>query len=46
MEKKKESMLKGILSLLLSQIFIKIIGLVYKLYLTNKEGCGVRGQAM
>ena len=46
MEKKKESMLKGILSLLLSQIFIKIIGLVYKLYLTNKEGFGDRGNAI
>lgn len=46
MKKKKESMLKGILSLLLSQIFIKVIGLVYKLYLTNKEGFGDRGNAI
>ena len=46
MEKKKQSMLKGILSLVLSQIFIKIIGLVYKLYLTNKEGFGDRGNAI
>lgn len=46
MENKKESFLKGILSLLLSQIFIKIIGLAYKLYLTNKEGFGDTGNAI
>ncbi len=46
MENKRESMLKGIVSLLISQVFIKIIGLVYKLYLTNKEGFGDSGNAI
>ena len=43
---KKESIVKGILSLLISQIFVKIIGLIYKLYLTNKEGFGDSGNAI
>lgn len=46
MKNKKESFLKGIFTLLLSQIFIKIIGLTYKLYLTNKEGFGDIGIAI
>lgn len=40
MRNKKESFLKGVFVLLLSQIFIKVIGLCYKIYLTNKEGFG------
>lgn len=31
---------------MLSQVIIKIIGLAYKLYLTNKEGFGDRGNAI
>lgn len=46
MENKGESFIKGILSLLMSQIFIKVIGLLYKLYLTNKEGFGDSGNAI
>lgn len=46
MENKKESILKGIISLLISQVFIKVIGLVYKLYLTNKDGFGDSGNAI
>lgn len=46
MENKRESFIKGILSLLISQIFIKVIGLVYKLYLTNKNGFGDSGNAI
>lgn len=46
MENKKESLIKGILSLFLSQILIKMIGLAYKLYLTNKEGFGDAGNAI
>ena len=46
MKNKKESFLKGVFVLLLSQIFIKMIGLVYKLYLTNKEGFGDNGNAI
>jgi len=43
---KKETILKGIISLLFSQVLIKIIGLAYKLYLTNKEGFGDSGNAI
>lgn len=46
MKNKKDSFLKGVLVLLLSQIFIKVIGLAYKLYLTNKEGFGDSGNAI
>ena len=46
MKNKRENLIKGILYLLLSQVFIKIIGLVYKFYLTNKEGFGDVGNAI
>ena len=46
MKKKKESLIKGIIYLLISQIFIKVVGLVYKLYLTNKNGFGDKGNAI
>lgn len=44
--KKKNNISKGIIALLISQILIKIIGLAYKLYLTNKEGFGDNGNAI
>ncbi len=43
---KKESFMQAVLSLMLSQVLIKILGLVYKLYLTNKEGFGDAGNAI
>ena len=46
MKNKKETISKGILSLLFSQIIVKIIGLIYKLYLTNREGFGDTGNAI
>lgn len=46
MSKKNENVFKGMISLLLSQLFIKIIGLVYKIYLTNKDGFGDTGNAI
>lgn len=36
----------GVVVLILSQVIIKIVGLIYKLYLTNKEGFGDRGNAI
>ena len=42
----KQSFMQGILSLMLSQVLIKILGLIYKLYLTNKEGFGDKGNAI
>lgn len=46
MKNKKETLKKGIISLLFSQILIKVIGLVYKLYLTNRENFGDSGNAI
>lgn len=44
--KQKESFMQGILALMFSQVLIKILGLVYKLYLTNKQGFGDAGNAI
>ena len=38
--------MQGVVVLMLSQVIIKIVGLIYKLYLTNKEGFGDRGNAI
>lgn len=43
---KKESFLKGVTYLLISQIIIKVIGFTYKFYLTNKPGFGDSGNAI
>lgn len=43
---KKESFMQSVLVLMISQILIKVLGLVYKLYLTNKEGFGDKGNAI
>ena len=46
MKRKKESLKRGILALLFSQILIKVLGLAYKLYLTNRENFGDTGNAI
>lgn len=38
--KKSEGFLQGVISLMFSQIIVKILGMVYSLYLTNKRGFG------
>lgn len=38
--------MESIVILMFSQVIIKIVGLVYKLYLTNKEGFGDKGNAI
>ena len=43
---KKQSFMQGIMTLMFSQVLIKISGLVYKLYLTNKNGFGDAGNAI
>lgn len=43
---KKQGFIQGIISLIFSQVIIKILGLAYKLYLTNKEGFGDAGNAI
>ena len=46
MKKKKEGFMQGIVAIMFSQVIIKLLGLVYKLYLTNKEGFGDSGNAI
>ena len=43
---KKEGFMKGVLVLMLSQVLIKLLGVLYKLYLTNKDGFGDVGNAI
>lgn len=43
---KKESFMQGVFAMMFSQILIKILGLVYKMYLTNREGFGDEGNAI
>ena len=43
---KTESFMKGVFVLMVSQVLIKILGLVYKMYLTNREGFGDEGNAI
>jgi stage V sporulation protein B len=45
-ELKKESFMQGIVTLMISQALIKILGLIYTLYLTNREGFGDKGNAI
>lgn len=44
--RRKETFFQSIMALMLSQVIIKILGLVYKLYLTNKEGFGDEGNGV
>ena len=43
---KKESFMQGVLAIMFSQVLIKILGLAYKVYLTNKDGFGDAGNAI
>ena len=42
----KESFMNGVFALIISQFFIKILGLIYSIYLTNKNGFGDSGNAI
>lgn len=46
MSKKKETFFQSIMALMFSQVIVKILGLVYKLYLTNKNEFGDEGNAI
>lgn len=46
MKKNKQSFMQGVMILMMSQLIIKIAGLIYKIYLTNKEGFGDTGNAI
>lgn len=43
---KKEGFLQGVVTLMFSQILIKLLGMVYTLYLTNREGFGDKGNGI
>lgn len=43
---KKEGFMQGVITVMFSQILIKILGLVYTLYLTNREGFGDKGNGI
>lgn len=43
---KKEGFMKGVVILMFSQILIKAMGLIYRMYLTNREGFGDKGNAI
>ena len=45
MKRVNETFSESIMAIIISQIIVKILGLVYKLYLTNKEGFGDEGNA-
>ncbi len=42
----KENFMQSVLILMFSQVLIKILGIIYKLYLTNREGFGDKGNAV
>ena len=43
---RKESFMQGVVTIMFSQILIKVLGLIYTLYLTNREGFGDAGNAI
>lgn len=43
---KKESFMQGVFAMMFSQVLIKLLGLAYKMYLTNREGFGDEGNAI
>jgi len=43
---KKDGFMKGVLALMLSQVLIKLLGLISKIFLTNKEGFGDVGNGI
>lgn len=46
MKKGKQTFMNSVIVLMISQIIIKLTGLVYKIYLTNKNGFGDTGNAI
>ncbi|MBR0351374.1 MAG: oligosaccharide flippase family protein [Clostridia bacterium] len=43
---KKETFLQAVLVLIFSQLLIKVLGLIYTLYLTNRQGFGDKGNGI
>ena len=47
MKSKKVSLfINGIIALMFSQVIVKVLGMIYSLYLTNKEGFGDNGNSI
>lgn len=46
MKRNNNEFSKAIFSLIISQIFVKILGMIYSVYLTNKHGFGDKGNAI
>ena len=44
--RKKETFMQGVMTLIFSQVLIKVLGLIYTLYLTNREGFGDKGNGI
>ena len=42
----KQGFLQGVITLMFSQVLIKLLGMVYTLYLTNREGFGEKGNGI
>jgi stage V sporulation protein B len=42
----KQGFLQGVLTLMFSQVLIKLLGMIYTLYLTNREGFGDKGNGI
>ena len=45
-EETKQGFFQGVLTLMFSQVLIKLLGMVYSLYLTNREGFGDEGNGI
>ena len=43
---KRDGFMKGVLALMVSQVLIKLLGLISKIFLTNKEGFGDIGNGI
>lgn len=43
---KSEGFMKSVLVLMVSQVLIKLLGFIYRVYLTNREGFGDEGNAI
>ena len=43
---KKETFMQGVVTLIFSQVAIKLLGLIYTLYLTNRDGFGDKGNGI
>lgn len=43
---KSEGFMKSVLILMLSQLLIKLLGFIYRVYLTNRDGFGDEGNAI